>query len=208
MVDLLSSPDKTKQRTDGHKSKFFVSVAIPATLLSAQVNSGALARGAIAIPFDNGTSVGVSLLRAGQTVKVVNVYGTFVTRLASVSTAGSSPNITGTLTVDPNNIVWPDDGVLVVEDMHDPRTIPPEFDATTGISQKRSQVFTGQTAPAKPIVQMGGHKVKMLSGGSAIFNLNGSGIPVAPGATISSYLWQCAEGTIAAPTDQNTTITV
>lgn len=206
MADLLTSPQKTKLRADSHKVKFFLAIVEPATLLTAQVN-GTLARGAIAITFDGGTSPGVSLIRAGMTVTVVGADGvSFQTRIAAFNSSGSTPNISGTITVDPNSYLWPDNASLIIEDMHDPRVIPPEFDATTGISKKRSATFTNQTRKPGPIARMQGHKVKMTSDGAATFDLAGSGVPVMPGATISSRLWACSDGTIGSASSANTTI--
>lgn len=206
MADLLTTDQKNKQRGDGHRSKFYLSIARPSTLLTCLV-AGTLSRGEIAITVDNGTG-DASLLRAGMTVKIVNSYGQFETGLVSASLSGSSPAISGTLNVDPNNILWDDNAVITVEDMHDPRSIPPEFDASTGISKKRSTVFSGQTAKPGPLLRMGGHKAGFLESGQITFDLDAAGLPVAPGASIVSYLWSCpAGGTIADPNAASTTIT-
>lgn len=206
MADLLTTDQKNKLRADGHHHKFFLAVCKPSVLLSAQVN-GTFSQGAISISFDNGTAAAPSAIREGQTVKVVTTWGTFETRLVSYSGSGSSPTISGTIVVDPNAYYWPNNGVITIEDMHDPRSIPPEFDSGTGVSKKRSAAFINQTVRPGPIARMRGHQIKRLSGGSAVFTLNGLGRAVAPGATITSHLWQCASGTIASSSSQNTTIT-
>lgn len=165
-MTTLTAAQKTSLRSDGHKSEFYLSIVKPAVLLSAQVVA-AQDRGAITIYYDNGTGT-PSLIREGMTLKVVNDYGTFQTRVTAITYGGSSPTISGNITVDPNSIVWPADGAITIEDMFDPRIIPPEFDSSTGVSKKRSQTFSSQTAQPGPLLKMGGHKAGFVIEGKSI----------------------------------------
>jgi len=204
-VSLLTGGQISALRADGHKHTFYLSVSAPATLLSAQVN-GSLSRGATSIPFDNGTSPGVSRIKAGQTLFIYLQGVKYKTRVTGFSSSGSSPGITGTITVDANPVAWANNAVLEIIEAWEPVTIPPTFDSGTGISTKRQQTYSNQNKQPPPVAKLGPHRVGFLSGGGITFNLNGDGAAMAPGATITGWQWACTGGTIAAATAQDTTI--
>lgn len=208
MATLVSSGNQTKQRSDGHKSDFFLSVFQPATLLSAQVN-GSFSQGATSIDFDNGTSSDTSRIKAGQTLRVTiagKVFKVIITGVSGLS--GSSPNISGTIGIYANAIFWTNDAVVEILEIYEPLIIPPTFDAGTGISTKRLQTYTNQGTQINPFGRMGPHRFGFLTGASKTFNINSTGVAMAPGASISTYAWEATGGSIASPSSQNTTIDI
>lgn len=161
MATLLTATQKLKLRSDGHRSKFYLSVSKPRTLLTGLVNNGSIERGAVSIDFDGGTADDTSLIQAGQTLTVTLADGKkYSTSVVGFSGTASS----GTITVDANPIAWEDDAALVIYENWEPRTIPPTFDNGTGISKKRGQVWSDQTLPAgiPPVCRMGCHRPAFL----------------------------------------------
>jgi hypothetical protein len=161
MATLLTATQKLKLRSDGHRSKFYLSVSQPRTLLTGLVNNGSIERGAVSIDFDGGSAADTSLIQAGQTLTVTLADGKkYSTTVVSFSGTASS----GTITVDANPIAWEDDAALVIYENWEPRTIPPTFDNGTGISKKRGQVWSDQTLPAgiPPVCRMGCHRPAFL----------------------------------------------
>lgn len=165
MATLLTATQKLKLRSDGHRSKFYLSVSKPRTLLTGLVNNGSIERGAVSIDFDGGAADDTDLIQAGQTLIVTLADGKkYSTSVVSFSGTASS----GTITVDANPIAWEDDAALVIYENWEPRTIPPTFDNGTGISKKRGQVWTDQTLPAgtPPVAVLGCHRAGFFPGGT------------------------------------------
>jgi hypothetical protein len=206
----LTAGQKAKLRADGHKVEYFLSICQPAALLTAQVNDGTITRGETAIIYDNGTSSDPTLIREGMTLKVATDGGDEFIRVVSITHSGSSPNITGTITVDANNIDWSDGDSLQIDDIYEPTIIQPTFDPSTGISTKRGATYTDQNEKQPPVAKAGpGYGMAdFLSGGSKVFNLSGSGVPIAEGAAITTYLWETTIGTLGTPAASSTTLTV
>jgi hypothetical protein len=202
----ITTAEQDKLRAGGHKSIFYLTASKPATLLTAQVADSGIERGDTTIAFDGGTSSDTSRIVEGLSVEVITSVGTYSARVAGFSSSGSSPTITGTITVDANSIPWEDNAVLTIYEAYDPRVIPLTFDPSTGVSTKRGQVFSNQKLP--PQVKAGSHRAAFPSGGSASFVLAGQARPMHPGATITGWLWECTGGTIASPTSQNTTLDI
>src|SRR5688572_662187 len=105
-MTLLSSGQKTKERADGHKSTYYLSVCRPTVLLVASVNEASPARGETVIDYDLGVSTLTSRIREGVRVKIIINGLIYVTRLKNFSFAGSSPNLSGQITADNNSIPW------------------------------------------------------------------------------------------------------
>lgn len=207
MAELLNSTQQAQLRADGHKAKFYLSVAKPVTVLSCQVNNVAITRGATAIAVDNGTAASLSAVKAGMTLAVTTATGVQWVRIVAVSLAGTSPTISGTITVDTNPILWGDNQAIVVYSMYEPWAIMPTFDAGTGISTKRGQTFAGQTATPGPVARGGPHRVGFVDG-SLVFSLSGSGDVMTPGASISSHAWATDIGSLSASNVANPTLTI
>lgn len=203
----LDATTEGKLRADGHKVEYFLSICQPDTLLTAQVN-GSPGRGATSISVDNGSGTTASI-KEGMLLKTVTDYGDEYIRVVSVSLSGSSPNINGTIVVDPNSIPWGDNDDVFIYDDYVPTIIQPTFDPLTGIATKRGQTYSDQNTKPPPVAEAGPWHgaAGFLSGGSLVFSLSGAGTPMAEGAAIASYLWETAIGVVASPSSQNTTLT-
>lgn len=162
MATLLTATQKLKLRSDGHRSKFYLSVSQPRTLLTGLVNNGSIERGAVSIDFDGGAADDTDLIQGGQTLIVTLADGKkYSTSVVSFSGTASS----GTITVDANPIAWENNAAIEIEENWEPRTIPPTFDNGTGISKKRGQVWTDQTLPAgtPPVAVLGCHRAAKMT---------------------------------------------
>lgn len=208
MALLLDSTQLSRLRSDGHKSKFYLSVAKPQTVLTCQVNNPSIARGATAIAVDNGTAASLAAVKAGMTLEVTTSTGTFRVRIADLDLSGTSPTISGTITVDTNPILWGDNQTIAVYSLYEPWSIMPTFNATTGVSTKRGQTFANQTKFPNPLINMGPHRPGFVDGGSLVFSLSATGVPMTPGASISSYAWSSDIGSLSATNVSNPTLTI
>lgn len=208
---VLSSTDLTNLRSRVSAAKFYLSVLHPATLLTAKVNNGSIARGARSIAYDTGSGSGYPTITAGQTLEVVTATGTRKARIKTIT--GSAAN--GTITVGENDLPWADNQDFTILHNYEIWTIPPTI--RNGIFYKDYEYnYYDQHLKPTPIVVMGSHRAKFLSGGSAIFNLNASAsYAVAQGATISNFYWTCVKNgggssgiTIANQASSTTTLTI
>lgn len=211
-MTLLTSDQKGKQRADGHKSQFYLSVCQPAVLLTASINEASPVRGQVAIDYDNGVSAGLGLIsriREGVSVKIIIDNLVYYSRLKGFSVGSSSPTLTGSISVDNNSIPWEDNATIEVFEFFEPRIIQPTFDSSTGISTKRGLTFDPElTLDPRPVAKLGIHRAAFLEGASVVFDLDGSGIPVDTGVTITTYLWECTGGTIGSAGSASTTLTI
>lgn len=204
----LTTPQKEKLRADGHKSKFYLSVAGPVVVLTCLVNNGSIKRGATAIAVDGGTAADLSAVKAGMTLAVTTATGVQRVRIAAVSLTGSSPTITGTISVDTNAIVWGDNQAITVYSMFEPWAIMPTFNAATGVSKKRGATFSNQTRQPGPIAQAGPHRPGFVENGTLAFSLSATNMVMTPGASISSHAWETTIGSLSASNVANPTLTI
>lgn len=184
----LSAGDLTNLRTKVHRSSFYLSVFQPATLLSALV-TGAPTRGQRAISYNTGTGTAgqFATIEAYQLVEIVTSTGTEPVRLKSIT----GNQVTGTITIDENDIAAANGDVIRVLHFYPLVAIPPAIRG--GVFYKFfNVVYSDQNSKPPPVTIIGSHLVGVLSAGSVTFNLNSSSsYAVAQGATISSRLWSC-----------------
>lgn len=181
----LSAGDQTNLREKKHSSKFYFSALQPATLLSARVNNGSIARGDRSVAYDTGSSSDFSAIEAGQTLWVGTTAGSNdvgKVRIKSISGTATS----GTITVDENGLDWGDDLHLTILHNYEPWAIPPRIDS--GIFYKFYNItYSNQNSQPNPVAIAGPHQAGFLSGGSLILNVPvGDSYAVASGATIST----------------------
>src|SRR5262245_59181152 len=127
-MSTISAGDLAQLRTEQQRAALYLSVVQPATLLTALVNNGSIARGARSIAYDGGTGTGFATIQEGQTLEVDTAKGTKRIRVKSISGNQTS----GTITVDENGIVWADNLVIRIKHNYEVWPIPPAI---------RSQVF-------------------------------------------------------------------
>jgi PKD repeat protein len=114
------------------------------------------------------------------------------------------------ITVDENSVNWVAGQYITVLDDH---TIFPIFPYISSTSpyvfyKDRDIAYTNQNENIPPVAIAGGPKVGFLSAGVITFDLDASdSYAISSGAAISSFLWECEDGTIDDPTSDITTIT-
>lgn len=194
-----------------HRSTPYLSVFQPATLLTALVNNGSIARGARTIAYDTGTGSGFATIEAGQVLEVDTATGLEWVRVKSIS--GSQT--TGTITTDENAIPWADNLVIRVKHFYPIVPVPPRI--AGGIFYKFFDgSYAGQNLTPPPVAVTQGHLVGSLVAGSVAFTITLAGsYAIASGATISSYSHACVRNgggttgiTIASATSATTTLTI
>jgi len=197
-LTALTTGEKTLLRADGHKATLFLSALKPATLLAAQVNNASIARGARTIAYNGGTGTGYASIEAGQTLWVgtdadLNDVGTV--RIKAVTGNQTS----GTITVAENSLAWADGLDLTVKHNWELWPVFPRI--VSGVFKKDYDVdYSDQNLKPPPVAVAGPPRAGFLSGGTLRFYLDATeSYAMAPGASISSYLWSCSGGTINSP---------
>lgn len=148
---------------DGHKTRFFLSISNPRSLLAGQVN-GTLSRGATSIPYDNGLGSGHADIAAGHTFKIQTAWGPEIVRIDSITGNQAS----GTVTIKANSIVSGDNNSFEALEDFPLLPKPPRF--TSSIFYKDWNVtYTDENLKPPPVIITGPHRAKFLSGGSAVF---------------------------------------
>lgn len=183
-------------------SNLWFSILQPATLLSALVNNGSIARGARSITYDTGTgsATGYGVISTAVTngnnadigtalvLEVETATGVEFVRIKSIT----GNQVTGTITVAENGIVWGDNFAITVKHFYQIVPIPPAI--RNGIFYKDFDIAFSATyaTQANPVAIIGSHYAGFLSAGSIAFSLDATGsYAVASGATISTYAWAC-----------------
>lgn len=177
----------TELQTEQARASTYLNVFKPVTLLTANVNNGAITRGARTIAFDGGTGSGFATIAEGQTLEVVTANGTKKTLVKSISGTQAS----GTIELYENGIVWADNLVIRIKHFYEPHPIPPAIRSGT-FYKFYDLAYSDQNSQPKPVVIMGSHRAGSVAAGAISFGLNAaSSYAVASGATISSYAWAC-----------------
>ena len=178
-MPALSGPELALLGADGHKARFYLSVSTPRTLLAGLVN-GSLARGAMTIPYDNGTGSGFADIAAGQVFRIVTATGPEYGRVLSVSGSQSS----GNLSIAANSIVTSNNEIFEVIEDYPIVPKPPRFTASTFY---KDWTITYPGDGVTPVIIAGPHRPQFLSGGSAVFDVDlTSSYAVAQGATMNA----------------------
>lgn len=201
----------TDLRTKRQASALHLSIFQPATLLTAQVNNGSIARGARSIAFDNGSGSGYSTIAANMLLEVDTNDGTEWVTVRSITGSQSS----GTITVRENGINWGDNDVIRIKHFYPLVPIPPTIRSRIFYKDYNTS-YTNQNSQPNPVAIIGSHLVGRLSAGSVAFSLNSSSsYAVANGASISSRVWSCVHNgggtsgiSFSSTTTANPTLTI
>lgn len=184
----ISAPDLAKLRTNVHRSSFYLSVFQPVVLLQSLV-TGSPTRGQRAVQYNTGTGTAgqFAAIEAYQLVEIVTSTGTESVRLKSIT----GNQVTGTITIDENDIAAANGDVIRVLHFYPLVAIPPAIRG--GVFYKFFDVvYSDGNSKPPPVAIIGPHLVGVLSAGSVAFSLNSSSsYAVAQGATISSRVWSC-----------------
>ena len=189
-MPVIVSDEQTLLRKEGHRSSFYASFLKPLTLWTARVNSLALTRSDRAIPFDTGAGLAYTEVEAYQVVWVGTAAGgndLGELRIKSISSADAG--VTGTVNVEPNNVIWVDDLYLTFKHNYPFKPMYPYIDGAEVFYKDRDITYSGQNLDPTPVgVWEFSHRADWIRDGEACFWVDGSdSYAVKSGATISSY---------------------
>lgn len=189
----LTTGQLTTLRTTKHAHKLYLSISVPRVLLSATIS--AAARGATDIVYSSGTGTGFAAIGDGQTLRIVDSYGTHYHRIKSITGSQSA----GTITVAANSLVWESGAAVAV--LEEYRLWPrlPRF-TTDGTFYKDWDITYSYAQEFVPVCNAH-HRAGWLSGGAFAFteDLTDS-YSMIDGAGISAY-------TLAIEPDTGVTVT-
>lgn len=187
-----------------HKATWFFSPYMPRVLLSAQI-AGTPVR--YLFSYDNGTSDDFAAIEEGYTLLIGTAPGLEDigrARLRSISGTATS----GTIKVSANSFAWADNQYITIIELPEICEKTPYID-DNGVFFKDDDIpYVDQNYKPNPIPIMGRDRAGRIGpSGLITFALDGSASYSAKaGVTITSCLWSCTGGTIAAPTSLTTTI--
>lgn len=187
-----------------HFGKFYLSFLNPAVVYCGTI-SGTPAKGDRSLTVVN-VSGDISKCVAGNTVLIGTSPGDY-----SISRRRYRSRVGNVITIDENSVTWAAGQYVTVLDDHMVYPIYPYItdDAPFVFYKDRDVVYSNQNTNIPPVAIAGDVKVGFLKFGSIVFDLDGTeSYAMKSGATIVSYLWECTEGTIAAPTSAITTLTM
>lgn len=186
-----------------HITQLFLSIYKAPAIYVGQV-TGSPARGARQITVSD-VSGDISTLIAGHTLLVGTSIGDDdVSRRRFRSRSGQ------VLTVDENSVIWAAGQYITAIRFWELWPVFPYIESTSPYTfyKDRDIVYTDQNEEPDPIAVMDCHRAKFKDSASVTFTLDASeSQPIAPGATITSWLWESIDGTIADSSAQSTTIT-
>lgn len=199
----LSAPQFAALSNHPHRDRLFCSIWRPRTLLAANLNVGAASRGLESIPYNGGTGSGYADIAVGHMLWVGTEAGkSDVGRLLVKGKSGNQA--AGTIQVPANSLVWRPGYKVTVKEKRELATKPAK--TVNGVLYKDgSIVYTNQNNLAWPVCICGPHRVGFLGpGGSITFSLSAAlSYP-----TITSYQWTTTGGTLSAPGNQITNLTI
>jgi hypothetical protein len=182
----------TLLRSGDHRSQIFLSPWKAATLWTARVNDGSIAREEQTIAFDAGAGSAFTAVQEHQTVWVGTAAGLHdVGKVRIKSISSGDAGVTGTLVVGANGLDWSNNDYLTF--IHDYElwsclnrvdgndVFYKDWDADGGIT------YTDENNDIPPVPIAGPNQVGFLSGGTISFDLPvGSSYAMASAATIST----------------------
>jgi hypothetical protein len=203
VTGLTPTELETLRNDHPHVGKFYLSFLKPSVVYCGTL-TGSYSRGDRVLTLSD-VSGDLSDCVAGNTIYIGTACGDYsISRRRFRLTAGS------TITVDENSVIWAAGQYVTVVDDHE---LFPIYPFITDVSpytfyKDYDIAYSDQNSYPPPVAIAGFPKVGFLGAGIKTFTLDASGsYAIASGATISTYLWECADGTIASPTSEVTTIT-
>jgi hypothetical protein len=192
-------------RTKPHRTKLWLSIYKPSTVLACQVNNIGIAKGSRTIQIDGITEGSTSLVQNGMTMYVgsqpgYSDYG-FPIRVKSVSLTTGTYNIE----VAENSYDWYDNSYLTAVNFYEiqavfPRIIPNPTDPTKTIWYKDYDItYTNQNTVLGSYVCMGSHYAGFLDGGEELVYYSASGTAHVNGDALT-YDWFFEGATVTGST--------
>lgn len=190
-MPVIDTRDLDYFRQEGHRSAIYGSFLKPLTLWSMRV-VGTHSRGSLAIGFDGGAGLDFTAIEEYQTLFIGTSSGSDdvdILRIRSVSSGDSG--VTGTITVDPNVVVWQDDMYLTV--IHDYRLYPwyPYIDPDTEAFFKNGDIaYTDQNEDTDPVdIVEFSHRAGFIRNNAehTFWFSAANSYATAPGATITGF---------------------
>lgn len=190
---------------DGHPHKIsgYLTVIIPEVVYCGQV-TGSPDRGDVNIAVSD-VSGDITEVQEGQTVYVGTACGEY-----DISKRRLRSRTGNVLTLDESPLIWSEDWYLTVVDSWELWAVFPYISGGDDFTFYKDLdiEYDDQNQYPPPVAIAGNHKVGYLSGDSIEFDLDASeSYAITPGATISSYSWECDGGSIDDDTAATTTIT-
>jgi len=145
--------------TKPHRTKLWLSIYEPNTVLACQVNSGVISKGARSISYDNTTSGSHFLVESGMTMYIGSTAGDDDKGRIRVKSADAS----SIEVAENSHIAWEDNLYLTIVNFHEitaiyPRIIQDPSDPTDVIFYKDYDIaYTNQNAVLGSFVNMGSH---------------------------------------------------
>lgn len=188
-------------RSKRHRTKMYLGVYQPETVLKAQVNDAGAAQGDYEITFDNVTEGDANLIIAGMTMYVgLNEGGKGLGRIRVRSIAGS------VITVAENDhIQWVDDAYIWVVRFWEPWAVYPRIvldgDNVPTFYKDYDITYSDQNLNMSPVVNMGPHLAAFRETGTIHLDYSSSGSFGPSDSALSSYEWWFEGGDPTGSTD-------
>jgi len=191
-MSQLTSAELALLRTQPHRTKFFLSIYQPDTVLACQVNDGSIAKGERVITYNNITDGSYLLVKRGMTLKVGSSAGDDNKGTVYVRSATSS-----TITVGENShINWADDLYLTVIDFMQIWPIYPRFTSDgedITVYKDYDVSYTDQNEVLGTLICMGPHHAG-FAGDDVYYSATGTHYVGTVTGTSLSYDWHFIGG--------------
>lgn len=187
-----------------HRTSLYMSVYVPGTVYVCTVN-GDHDRGSALISV-NSLSGDINDIEAGMTA----IVGTGVTNSLGNRRRVRSIAAGPYLRFDDNEDIWEDGTIIVVLRIHELWPVYPKYVESANTFFKDGDVSYNDENEFPPPVAIvtNNHNVILKTGAIATEFLDGSdSYTIAPGATISGYLWESSAGSLSTPTSASTFVT-
>jgi hypothetical protein len=167
--------DIARVRRHPQRTKLYLGIFEPSTVLAAQANDSSLAQGAITIPYDNVTDGNFALIKEGMTMYVGSNPGGKDLGRIRVRSADASE-----ITVAENDTIqWIDDIYLTVVSFFEPWGVYPRIvldsEQVPTFYKDYDILYTDQNQIFDPVVHMGSHVARFIDEGSVNVTYSSSG---------------------------------
>jgi len=181
--------DLARLRRRPHRTKLYLSIYEPETVLKAQVNDADAGRGDYQITFDNVTDGDANLILGGMTMYIGSVDGgKDLGRIRVRSIAGSVITI-----AENSDIEWIDDAYIWVVRFWEPwavfTRIVLDANNVPTFYKDYDILYTDQNSNFDPVVNMGPHFAAFRETGTVHVDYSSSGSFDPGGGALSSYEW-------------------
>jgi len=201
---ILSESDVNTIRNDHpHVSRFYLSIFQPLQVYCGTI-SGTPDRGARELTLVD-VSGSIVSLSEGMTLYIGTEEGG-----KTISKRRYRKRSGNTITLDENTVEWAAGMYVTAYNYYELWPVYPFITSTSPFTfyKDRDVTYVDQNDNIPPVAIGGGPYVGFLDGGLASFDISAlSSYAVSPGATITGYLWECAEGYLDDANAAETTLT-